>query len=180
MKRLSIVISSTRPGRVGPHVAQWVAAQLGADWDIRLQDLAAIDLPFLDEEEAPAKGRYARPHTIAWANEIRSSDAVVVVTPQYNASYPAPIKNAIDYLFAEWRGKPVALVGYGWGGATGATADLARVLAHLKAEVVGSIGLSFNTDLTPAGELQVSDARVAALTELSDALAAATQADAAA
>ncbi len=170
MKQLRIVVSSTRPGRIGPKVADWVASQAPSnDWEVEVIDLST--LPFLDEEDMPKNGNYAKPHTKAWASTVFESDAIVVVTPQYNRSFPAPIKNAIDYLFAEWDAKPVALVGYGWTGATDATADLTKVLRHVKADVVGSTGLVFTEDLTPDGELTVGEQRVAELTGLFEALA---------
>ncbi len=170
MKQLRIVVSSTRPGRIGPKVAAWVAAQApSSEWKVELVDLST--LPFFDEEDMPKNGNYAKPHTKAWASTVFESDAVVVVTPQYNRSFPAPIKNAIDYLFAEWDRKPVALVGYGWTGAGDATADLAKVLGHVKADVVGSTGLVFTKDVTPDGELTVGEDRSAELSALLDALA---------
>lgn len=174
MKQLRIVVSSTRPGRIGPKVAEWVAAQApGEQWEVGMLDLSVIDLPFLDEEDMPKNGNYALEHTKAWASAVFESDAIVVVTPQYNRSFPAPIKNAVDYLFAEWDAKPIALVGYGWSGGSDATADLTKVLRHVQADVVGSVGLTFNTDLSPAGELTVSNERAAELAELFAALASA-------
>ena len=171
MKQLRIVVSSTRPGRIGPKVAEWVAAQAPAsEWEVELLDLSS--LPFFDEEDMPRNGNYAKPHTKDWASKVFESDAIVVVTPQYNRSFPAPIKNAIDYLFAEWDAKPIALVGYGWSGASDATADLTKVLQHVKADVVGSTGLVFTPDVSPAGELDVTDERRAELGALLDALAA--------
>lgn len=171
MKQLRIVVSSTRPGRIGPKVAEWVAAQAPADeWEVELLDLSS--LPFFDEEDMPKNGNYAKPHTKEWASQVFESDAIVVVTPQYNRSFPAPIKNAIDYLFAEWDAKPIALVGYGWTGASDATADLTKVLGHVKADVVGSTGLVFTKDVSPEGELDVTAERQAELTALLEALAA--------
>ena len=171
MKQLRIVVSSTRPGRIGPKVAEWVAAQAPAsEWEVELLDLSS--LPFFDEEDMPRNGNYAKPHTKDWASKVFESDAIVVVTPQYNRSFPAPIKNAIDYLFAEWDAKPIALVGYGWSGASDATADLTKVLQHVKADVVGATGLVFTQDVSPAGELDVTDERRAELGALLDALAA--------
>lgn len=171
MKQLRIVVSSTRPGRIGPKVAEWVAAQApSAEWEVELVDLST--LPFFDEEDMPKNGNYAKAHTKAWASTVFESDAIIVVTPQYNRSFPAPIKNAIDYLFAEWDAKPIALVGYGWSGGTDATADLTKVLNHVKADVVGSTGLVFTQDLTPAGELEVTEERRSELAALLDALAA--------
>lgn len=171
MNQLRIIVSSTRPGRIGPKVAEWVAAQAPADeWEVKLLDLR--HLPFMDEEDMPKNGNYANPHTQQWASEIFESDALVVVTPQYNGSFPAPIKNAVDYLFAEWDGKPIAIVGYGWSGGAGAVADLTKVLSHVKADVVGSTGLAFTQDLTPEGELSVRNDRRAEVADLLDTLAA--------
>ena len=171
MKQLRIVVSSTRPGRIGPQVAEWVAAQAPAsEWEVELADLST--LPFFDEEDMPRNGNYAKAHTKAWATTVFESDALIVVTPQYNRSFPAPIKNAIDYLFAEWDAKPVALVGYGWSGAVDATADLTKVLGHVKADVVGSTGLVFTQDITPTGDLHATDERSAELDALLAALAA--------
>ena len=164
-------MSSTRPGRIGPKVAEWVAAQApSSEWEVELVDLST--LPFFDEEDMPRNGNYAKAHTKAWASTVFESDAVIIVTPQYNRSFPAPIKNAIDYLFAEWDAKPVALVGYGWTGAVDATADLTKVLSHVKTDVVGSTGLVFTQDLTPEGELTTTDERRAELAELLEALSA--------
>lgn len=176
MNHLRIIVSSTRPGRIGPKVAGWVADQASqtpdGEWDVRILDLGAIDLPFFDEEDMPKSGNYAKPHTQAWASEIFESDAIVVVTPQYNRSFPAPIKNAVDYLFAEWDAKPIAVVGYGWTGAADAAGDLTKVLTHVKADVVGSTGLVFTQDLSPEGDLTVTPEKASALDDLLAALAA--------
>ncbi|WP_353952877.1 NAD(P)H-dependent oxidoreductase [Knoellia sp. S7-12] len=171
MNQLRIIVSSTRPSRIGHKVTQWVSEQAAAEqWEVKILDLAEIDLPFFDEEDMPMKGNYAKPHTQAWASEIFESDAVVVVTPQYNRSFPAPIKNAIDYLFAEWDSKPVAIVGYGWSGASDAAADLTKVLTHVKADVVGEIGLSFPEQLSTEGVVIDGDAAAIELRGLLDTL----------
>lgn len=171
MNQLRIIVSSTRPNRIGHKVTQWVSEQVAPEqWEVKILDLAQIGLPFLDEEGMPMQGDYAKPHTQAWASEIFESDAVVIVTPQYNRSFPAPIKNAIDYLFAEWNAKPIALVGYGWSGATDATADLTKVLTHVKAEVVGSVGLSFPEQLSTEGVVLAGDAPAAELREFLETL----------
>ena len=165
MNQLRIIVSSTRPNRIGPAVTRWVSEQADpAQWEVKVLDLAAIDLPFMDEEDMPRNGNYAKPHTQAWASAIFESDAIVVVTPQYNRSFPAPIKNAVDYLFAEWQSKPIGIVGYGWTGAADARADLAKVLTHVQADVVGDLGLSFPEQLTVDGS--VVDAGAEATDEL--------------
>jgi NAD(P)H-dependent FMN reductase len=172
VNKLSIIVSSTRPGRIGPKVADWVAGQARAlgDWEVELLDLT--DLPFMDEEDMPRSGNYAKAHTQRWASQVAESDAIVIVTPQYNRSFPAPIKNAVDYLFAEWDAKPIAIVGYGWSGGLEAAADLTKVLEHVKAQVVGATGLVFTQDVTPEGELTVSDERRGELAGLLESLSA--------
>ncbi|PRY60340.1 NADPH-dependent FMN reductase, partial [Knoellia remsis] len=96
--------------------------------------------------------------------------AIVIVTPQYNRSFPATIKNAIDYLYAEWQDKPVAVVGYGFGGAGDAQADLTKVLTHLRADVVGSTGLTFGADLAVDGTMDANVGKAGVVRELLDQL----------
>lgn len=181
MNNLSIIVSSTRPQRVGGSVSTWVAETLGSEWSVNVLDLAEINLPFIDEDLPAGSGVYARPHTRAWKAAIDASDAIVVVTPEYNGFFPAPLKNAVDFLKAEWEGKPMALVGYGWGGGRRAVTSLTTLMENLKANVVGSTGLAFNTDLTLSGELTVGEDKAAELRALSDQLQeAASEEDAAA
>ncbi|PRY49802.1 NADPH-dependent FMN reductase, partial [Knoellia remsis] len=76
MNNLSIIVSSTRPSRIGHHVTRWVQEQADPEqWQVKVLDLAEIGLPFLDEPDMPANGNYALPHTQAWASEIFGSDA---------------------------------------------------------------------------------------------------------
>ena len=147
--RLLIIVGSTRPVRVGDQVADAVAgAATGVarerehNIDVVIDDLAERALPFLNEP-APAAmsgGSYAHQHSRDWADRIRSADAVVLVTPQYNAGYPAALKNAIDYLWNEWRGKPGAIVSYGTEGSSGgkqAQAQLAQIADFVGIGLVG-------------------------------------------
>lgn len=171
MHNLAVIVSSTRPQRVGLPVSIWVAETLGSQWDVTTLDLAELDLPFLDEDLPAGSGIYAQPHTLAWKTAIDTADAIIVVTPEYNGFFPAPLKNAVDYLRAEWEGKPMALLGYGFGGGQRALTTLAQLLGNVKATVVGSTGLAFNTDLTMAGELTPGADKIAELHALSDKLA---------
>ncbi len=173
MNKLSVVVSSTRPQRIGGRVGSWVASQLEPDWDLTVLDLAEIDLPFLDEDAVPGSGIYTQPHTLAWKAAIDDADVIVVVTPEYNGFFPAPLKNAIDYLYAEWEGKPMGLVGYGFGGGARATTALAQLLANVKADVVGSVGLQFEADLTHTGEVTADEAKIAELAATSAKLSSA-------
>jgi NAD(P)H-dependent FMN reductase len=113
--RLLLVTGSTRPGRAGPAVAGWFAglARRDARFDLVEADLGLLNLPLLDEPEHASEHRYVHGHTRRWSELVASADALVLVTPEYNRSFPAPLKNALDYLYDEWRDKPVGFVGYG-------------------------------------------------------------------
>lgn len=115
MPKLQIFIASTRPGRVGLPVAEWFAerARRHGFFEVELVDLARVNLPFMDEPNHPMLRRYTHEHTRRWSASVDSADAFVFVTPEYNHSFNAPLKNAIDYLHHEWRYKPVGLVSYG-------------------------------------------------------------------
>ena len=89
---------------------------------------------------------------------MQATDALVLVMPEYNRGYNASLKNAIDFLYAEWEGLPVACVGYGWHGASYAKSALRQTLERVKMVVVDGPGLSFGEHLTQEGELTVGDA----------------------
>lgn len=136
MSTLKVIIASTRPGRVGLPVGTWfteLARQHGGFDNVEVLDLAEIQLPLLDEPNHPKLRKYVQPHTIAWSEAVDTADAFVIVTPEYNFSFPASIKNALDYLSVEWAYKPVGIVSYGGasGGMRSANA-LRPVLSVLK------------------------------------------------
>ncbi len=89
--------------------------------------------------------QYHQPHTQTWSQLISSHDAFIFITPQYNWGYPAALKNAIDYLFNEWKGKPALIVSYGGHGGGKAAAQLRVVLeGGLDMRIVGPMpGLAF-------------------------------------
>jgi NAD(P)H-dependent FMN reductase len=130
-----IIIASTRPGRKGKPIGTWVHERALADgrFEVEVADLAELNLPLMDEPNHPSQKNYQHDHTKAWSARVEASDAFVFVTPEYNHSYNAPLKNAIDYLSQEWAHKPAAFVSYG-GVAGGARAvlGLRPVLAVLK------------------------------------------------
>jgi NAD(P)H-dependent FMN reductase len=112
---LHIIIASTRPGRVGATVAQWIHERAVAygGFDVTLVDLAEVNLPMMDEPNHPRLQRYVHEHTRVWSATVSAADAFIFVTPEYNYGIAAPLKNAIDYLHEEWKYKPVAFVSYG-------------------------------------------------------------------
>jgi NAD(P)H-dependent FMN reductase len=118
MTKIGIIIGSTRPGRNGEAVGKWVheVARRRTDAEFELVDLLDYKLPLLDEVYPPAMGRYQEPHTLQWADKIRSFDGFVFVTAEYNHSIPGALKNVIDFLHAEWNNKAVGFVSYGLAG----------------------------------------------------------------
>ena len=122
MIKIAIILGSTRPGRNGEAVAKWVyqVAQKRSDAEFELVDIKDFNLPLLDEPVPPIMGQYSKPHTKTWATKIAVFDAYVFVTPEYNHGTSGALKNAIDFLFAEWNNKAGGFVSYG--GASGARA----------------------------------------------------------
>ncbi len=112
---LQVVAGSTRPGRKGIAVARWVQrlAEEHGGFDVELVDLAEVGLPVFDEPHHPRLQQYTHQHTRDWSATVSRADAFVFVTPEYNHSFPAALKNALDYLNAEWADKAAALVSYG-------------------------------------------------------------------
>ena len=131
-RSIGIIVGSNRPNRICLAVAEWAKRCMERD-DLRLNliDLAAVGLPFLDEPEMPARHRYQKEHTKAWSRMVTGLDGYVLVYPQYNWGYPAVLKNALDYLYDEWGGKPVSLVCYGSRGGFQATMALKLVTQGL-------------------------------------------------
>ncbi len=149
MFSLKIIIASTRPGRKGPAIGAWIyeMAKNNPLFEVTLLDLAIINLPFLDEPHHPRLRKYEQEHTKNWSTIIDDSDAFIFVTPEYNFGYPAPIKNALDFLYHEWSYKPVAFVSYGGqAGGTRSVQMLKQVVTALKmVPVVESVHLPFFT-----------------------------------
>ncbi len=131
--KIGIIVSTTRPTRVGRHVAEWFMDQIAdrQDLEFELLDLKEWNLPFLSEPESPATGNYTLESTKKWSAKIDSLDGFIFVTAEYNNGPPAPMKNAIDTIYHEWDRKPVAFVGYGGYGATRAVEQLADITAKV-------------------------------------------------
>lgn len=112
---LHIVISSTRPGRVGPAVAAWfnAFAEQHGQFDARLVDVAKFNLPVYDEPHHPATQKYEHAHTKAWSTSVAAADAFVFVTPEYNFGPSPAFVNALNYVYREWNYKACGFVSYG-------------------------------------------------------------------
>ncbi len=171
MTKVGIVLGSTRPGRRGAAVAQWVLEEAinrrSADYE--LVDLADVPLPNLDEPVSPTLGRYEHEHTRRWAAKVAEFDGYVFVTPEYNHSIPGVLKNALDFVYAEWNNKAAGIVSYGGGDPGGARAaqQLRLMLGELQiADVSAQLALSFRTSFQNASTFSPGNWQAQALTTL--------------
>ena len=133
--RLLIIIASTRPGRTGLPIGEWITerARAHGGFEVAVADLAELALPFMDEPNHPRLRLYTHQHTKDWSAQVEAADAFVFVSPEYNYGMSAPLKNAIDYLSQEWAYKPVAFVSYGGiSGGTRAVQMIKQVVTTLK------------------------------------------------
>jgi NAD(P)H-dependent FMN reductase len=172
---LRIIIGSTRPGRVGPAVAEWIAqrAREHGGFDVQVTDLAEINLPMFDEPNHPRLQRYVHQHTKDWSALVAGSDAFIFVTPEYNYGFNAALKNAIDYLHNEWGNKAAGIVSYGGVAAgTRATQMLKQVLSAVRvAPVMDAVNIPFVRDLLDSdGRFKPTELLEASATAMLDEL----------
>ena len=171
MIRVGIILGSTRPGRNGEAVAKWVFenAQKRTDADYELVDIAEYDLPLLDEPVPPSFGKYSKEHTKRWAAKIASFDAYVFVTPEYNHGINGALKNAIDFLFAEWNNKSAGFVSYGSALGVRAVEHLRGVCGEIKiADVRTQVMLSLFTDFENYSRFKPDDRHLGGLSTMLD------------
>jgi NAD(P)H-dependent FMN reductase len=157
-----IILASTRPGRAGEALARWFAesAEEHGGFDVELVDLAEVGLPLFDEPHHPRLREYTKPHTKRWSEMVQAADAFVFVHPEYNHSYNAALKNAIDFLHHEWAHKPVGFVSYGGVSAgTRALQHLQPVVSALRmVPVIPAVNVPFFTQfIDQDGEVHPND-----------------------
>jgi NAD(P)H-dependent FMN reductase len=159
--KIAVILGSTREGRFGPVVANWIMDHLSRrdDMTTDLIDLVATPLPATMPVlgQAPAS-KEDRDLLAAVSPRLAAADAFVIVTPEYNHSFPAALKNAIDWHGIEWQAKPVAFVSYGaFSAGTRAVEQLRLILAELHAVTLrDSVGLQHPWSLLD-GDGKISD-----------------------
>lgn len=175
--RIGIILGSTRPGRRGDQVAQWVldtARSLRNDAEFELVDLLDFPLPHLDEPKPASSGIYENDHTREWSAKIDTFDAFIFVTPEYNHTTSGVLKNAIDFLNREWNDKAAAIVGYG-ASASGlrAVENVRLVLSEVQvAHVRQNVAFSLVHDFEGFTTLQATQQHVGQLETMLDQLIA--------
>jgi NAD(P)H-dependent FMN reductase len=145
-KSIGVVIASSRTPRIGPSVVDWALAHIKSKAsslegvDLHIVDVKAFKLNVFDETIHPAAILKPEDHTSApgraWATEIAKHDGYLFFTPEYNYGMAGSVKNAIDFLFHEWTGKPVALISYGIGGGKTANEQITHVFTRMGMSVM--------------------------------------------
>jgi NAD(P)H-dependent FMN reductase len=138
MTKIAIIVGSTREGRQTDKLAKWVAKSVGDKAEVELLDLRDYLMPFFDEAISPRYNpeRTPVPGVKRWLDKVAGFDGYVLVTPEYNRSTSAVLKNSLDYLDYQFESKPVALVGHGVTGGAQAVANLRMALPGVGAVTV--------------------------------------------
>lgn len=175
MLRIGIIVGSTRPNRIGLGVAKWVSeiAAQREDAQFELVDIASYHLPLLDEPMPPALGHYRHEHTKVWSQKISSLDGFIFVSPEYNHGISGALKNALDFLYAEWNNKACGFVAYGNMGGARAVEQLRMVCGELQmATVRNQLGFILRTDFENYTTLKPQPYHTKALHALMDQVVA--------
>lgn len=164
MTKVLIVMGSVRKGRVADKILGHVQAELKNYPEIQatVADVKELDLPFFDSELIPSDENYeiTHPGVKRFSQMVSEADTVLILSPEYNHSIPAVLKNAIDWLFKEWQDKKVAFIGYGWAGGSRSIAHLRVVLGNLKAEMSDSEAhLHFMKEINVDGTIASDNAK---------------------
>ncbi|KAL6248254.1 hypothetical protein RBB50_004509 [Rhinocladiella similis] len=158
--QIAVLIGSSRPTRIGPHVAKWLASTLESDEELldarfSIVDVTRFDLPSFNEPVPPRAvenlDQFTHSATRAWNKEIAKYDGYIILSPEYNQGIPGALKNALDFLHHAWFGKPAMIVTYGTFGGSHACHQLRQVLT-------GGIGVKV-IDVAPQLEFPGRDER---------------------
>ena len=169
MIKIGIILGSTRPNRNGEAVARWVFenATKRGDAEFEYIDIKDFNLPLLDEPVPPSMGQYSKDHTKRWAEKIGSLDAFVFVTPEYNHGTSGALKNAIDFLFAEWNNKSAGFVSYGSAYGVRAVEQLRLTMGEIMvADVRVQVMLSLFTDFENISVFNPDDRHIQVLNDM--------------
>jgi NAD(P)H-dependent FMN reductase len=163
MSKILIVTGSARKGRVADSILPLVTNELAKREDVAVTvaDLKELNLPFFDDENAPASPAFSPTdeRVAAWTKLVGDADGVILLMPEYNHTLTAIQKNALDWVYAEWNSKPVSVVGYGWSGASLALVTLKEVASNLKLNLLPTATqLRFMQHINPDGSVITADA----------------------
>lgn len=160
--KILIVSGSNRPKNVSEKLLEPVARALkNAEIESEKIILRELNLPFFDSEFPPANEKFspANPATKIWREKVANADGVIFLAPEYNRLPSAITKNAIDWLYREWQGKPIGIVSYSSSHHTNSADVLDALLARMGGEIRARIHFVFGENLAQNGEfLQTENA----------------------
>jgi NAD(P)H-dependent FMN reductase len=159
-KKIALIVTSTRPNRVGLQVGETISKILAPEVEksgnsLEIVDVADFNLPIFNETTLPAmvpeKGQFQHEHSKKWSAKIASYDAYILTSAEYNFGPPASAKNAIDYLYNDWIGKPIAVITYGIHGGKSSNDALRATVKGMKLRLTESaVALGFEGGAGPA------------------------------
>lgn len=136
MLKIKVILGSTREGRFSEKPGRWILEELQKrdGVEAELLDLRDFELPFFNQAKTPssAKEGYDIPEVNRWKEKIKEADGFIIVAPEYNHSFPAVLKNALDWVWYEWNKKPVTFVAYGSAGGARSVEQLRLVAVELE------------------------------------------------
>lgn len=156
MQSVLLVTGSARPNSVNKHMVKQVQGLLAKREraEVSVADLVELDLPFFDGDRPPSAPGFeiTNERALIWSKAVQSADKVLFIMPEYNHNLTAIQKNALDWLFADWKDKPVSGVAYGWNNGKFVAAAFATVLANVRAKAVEPVAqLQFGEIIDPQG-----------------------------
>ncbi len=170
MLKVMIIHASTREGRQGLPVSEWVVegSRKVDGMEINFVDLKELNLPFFNEAHHPRLQKYTHEATKEWSARVEQMDAFILVTCEYNYGMPATLKNALDFLSLEWKYKPVTFVGYGGiSGGTRSIQQLKQVTSALRMFPFEGIQIPFfGTQINEEGLFVPNDHQTRALSAM--------------
>src|SRR5688500_9983118 len=165
MQKILIILGSPRPTRQGVKEAKWAKEVTSKRTSLEFEfvDLTDLNLPMLNEPESAISGHYINDTTKAWSAKVAAADGFIIITPEYNHSFPGVLKNALDHLYHEWNRKPVAFVGYG--GHLGVRSvdqlrlvacgmEMATVYSQVEIDIFAQVDENGNFTATPKNDAQ--------------------------
>lgn len=140
MLNILVIVGSVREGRIADKVFDLANNQLTlGEAIIDVADLKEVNLPFYNESLSPiyAKGQYKSAVGTEWAQRVKDADKILILSPEYNYSVPAVLKNAVDWAYEGWINKPVAIITWGVNSGLDAYAHLQDIFEKLPSNLVG-------------------------------------------
>lgn len=177
MKKLLLVKSSVRNGRLADKIENYVRAELKnyPDFEVSTADFKETPLPFFDSPQTTSDPDFAPTDTNVkkWTKAVDDADVVLILTAEYNHTYTAVLKNAVDWIQGSvWQDKPVAFIGYGWVGGARAITQLRSLLTgFLRADLIETeANLAFTKEIDTEGNILDQEAVSTAIKEVLDAI----------